>query len=129
MEANAPQPTRSTPVLNGSGDSSITWTEENDEVMEKVIAKKMAEGVSFFIVKPRLFGVIPTGRKKASSVDEAMRGRALSVRDADFAAVIADGSAQLAKRPEGGNYEGQIVRDAKIAARSHTVAVGARAGG
>lgn len=129
MQAQDPQPTRSTTVLNNSGDSSITWTEENDEVMEKVIAKKMAEGVSFFVVKPRLFGVIPTGRKKAASIEEAMRGRALSVRDADFAAVIADGSAHLARRPDGGEYQGELVRDPKVAARSHTVAVGARAGG
>lgn len=123
------QPTRSLTMLNGSGDSSLTWTEESDSVMETLIAKKMAEGVTFFIVKPRVFGVIPAGRKKAESVEEAMKGRSLSVRDQDFAKVIADGVAQLAKRPEGGEFEGEIVRDPKVAVRRHTVGVGARAGG
>lgn len=122
-------PTRSLTLLNGSGDSSIAWSEENDAVMEKIIAKKMAEGVSFFIVRPKILGLIPAGKRKAKSVDDAMKGRAVSVRDRDFASVISDGTAHLVKRPEGGTHEGTITRDPKRAARSHTVAVGAMAGG
>lgn len=129
MKPAAPSGVRSTTLLNGSGDSSIAWTKTSDAEVEAMITKKMAEGITFFIVKPRIFGIFPAGKTKAKSVAEAMKGRALSVRDEDFAKLIADGVVELVKRPEGGEYDGEIVRDPKVAARSHTVAVGARAGG
>lgn len=49
---------RSMTLLNISGDITLTWTEEQDKNIEKLIQEKIKEGYSFFSYQPN------TGLKK-----------------------------------------------------------------
>lgn len=90
---------RALTMLNDAGDETIVWTEESDGTMREVIEKKMAEGVAFFIIEPRAFGLLPPIRRPVETIDEAMEARAISMRDEDFRALILGGSAQVTKTP------------------------------
>lgn len=122
---------RATTLLNLSGDTTIVWDEAEDEKMKAIIEKKMAEGFTFFIVPPRIFNIIPRPAREAGNVDEAMRYRALRVKDPDFLDVIAAGVADIAERPNAGG-ETETIRaaaNANEAVQHQTVAVQARRGG
>lgn len=53
--------------LNMSGDVTITWDESNRAAIEAMVEKKMKEGFSFFILKPRSLKVL--GNKKVALTD------------------------------------------------------------
>ena len=38
-------------LLNEQGDTTVSWTPDLDDEMEKIIARKMSLGVTFFIVE------------------------------------------------------------------------------
>jgi hypothetical protein len=121
--------TRCTTLLNLSGDSTIAWDESGDAMMEGLIRKKMAEGVTFFVVKPSRIPFLPKRKVAAGSVEEAVAGRSVSVGDADFAEILKGGYAAVVARPPGEFEATEIVTDPKVAARSQTVGVRAMAGG
>lgn len=64
--------TRATTILNQSGDTTIVWTEDRDDEMVEIIRKKMAEGITFFVIEPRFFGLLPA--KKTPVVDPGAAG-------------------------------------------------------
>lgn len=95
--------------LNGSGDVTITWDAENEASMLALIEAKMKAGYSFFIIKPRVLGLLGTKKvvaksikdiKKAGSVvagDDVMLGTTPKLYDADVEGAVATGKARLAK--------------------------------
>lgn len=123
-------------MLDQSGDTTITWNADRDDEMEAIIAKKMAEGVTFYILPPpRAPGT--RGRKpapkKLADAGKAREHRALSVKDADFAKLVMAGAADVVPRAEAdGALAAGEVRRAKTArevATGRAVATRARAGG
>ena len=70
-------------MLNERGDTTIVWTPDRDQEMESIIEKKMAEGITFYLIEPR-FGT----RERLTDVRDASRHRMLAIPDADFAAFV-----------------------------------------
>lgn len=121
---------RAMTIWNDSGDSTITWDETNDDMMRQVIEKKMAEGVTFFIFPEKALGFIPLPKRRARNLHEAMKGRAVSVRDEDFARIVAAGAADVRPRPAGMDISvAEQSRDPVRISRSQSVAVRPMAGG
>lgn len=75
--------------LNMSGDVTITWDEKNRAQVEELVASKMAEGYSFFIVRP----VGSKGRapklKPAQPLD-AIPSRALKMANVFMGKTVSD---------------------------------------
>jgi hypothetical protein len=80
--------TRACTILNEQGDVTIVWGEEDDARMEAIIAKKMAEGITFFIIEPRFGGLAAPRRTKLENVADARDHRALAIKDEDFARFV-----------------------------------------
>jgi hypothetical protein len=105
--------------LNGTGDITIAWEEENNEKMLAVIEKKMAEGVTFFIVEEF------KGREwtsKIKGIDE-ITGTEVRIQDKDMEVMFQTGLVKVGK-----NVAGEIdtVKKAETpaeVAKSNTVAV------
>jgi hypothetical protein len=116
-------------LLNNSGDSTITWEKENDAVMRDLIEKKMKQGVAFFIIPPKVMGFIPRPKSRISDVDEIMKHRSVSVRDEDFAAIIASGLAGITDRPEIDTERAEQCHDPAVVARSQSIGVMPMRGG
>jgi hypothetical protein len=117
-------------MLNECGDTTLSWTEDQDEEMEKIIRKKMEEGVTFFIVEPR--GRKPAPAKRGAKLEDAAqarKGRALIIPDEDFSAFVQQGRGQLSGTPAEPIKGERISRDAKEVAKSQSVAVKQRRGG
>ena len=125
--------TRSLTMLNQSGDTTVTWEPENDEAMMAIIEKKMAAGVSFFIVPMTKTGK-PDKRKKPVKVEnaeQARRARAVSIPDADLAKFVSEGLGDVIKAPEQPMSRGSVrrARTPREAVDNHTVGVAPRRGG
>jgi hypothetical protein len=116
-------------LLNNSGDSTITWEKNNDEVMRALIEKKMAEGMAFFIIQPKALGFIPRPKSRISDVEEIMKRRSVAVKDEDFAEIIAAGMAGVTERPEIDTERAEQSYDAAQIARSQSVGVMPMRGG
>jgi len=119
---------RSLTLLNRSGDVTIIWTEESDAVIEAIIAKKMAEGITFFIVEPVAGGLAPPRKTKLNDPEQARNNRAVVIDDADLAAFIDTGAAAIVKSPKRGRTVKRAT-DPKEVAKSSSVAVKQRRGG
>lgn len=120
---------RASTLLNNSGDSTITWESDSDEVMRELIEKKLAQGVAFFVIPPKALGFIPRPKSRVTDVAEIMKHRSVSVKDEDFAAIIAQGIAGIAPRPQIDTEKAEQCHDAAVIARSQTVAVMPMRGG
>lgn len=55
-------------LLNDRGDVEITWAEEDDAEMIKIIEEKMRLGVRFFVIAPKL-GILNV-RKRITDTDQ-----------------------------------------------------------
>ncbi len=120
---------RSMTILDGSGDSTIAWTEDQDEQMRNFIQKKMDDGWSFFIVKPHLGGMLPPKKVKIKKISELKEDdRAVSLRDEDFAQLIQAGLG-IGSKPAGEIETTGRAKTAAEAARTSTVAVKPKRGG
>jgi hypothetical protein len=119
---------RSLTVLNECGDTTIVWDESSDDNMEEIIKRKMAEGITFFIVKPQQYGLVDSKKIKLENPDEARKHRALSIPDADLAAFVSQGHGE-ATTPEGSKEVIKKTTDPAEAAKSNVVAVKPRKGG
>ncbi|MGE5510293.1 MAG: hypothetical protein ACM31O_03465 [Bacteroidota bacterium] len=111
-------------ILNERGDQTIAWSEDRDADMEAIIEKKMREGVSFFIIDPRL-----GTRRKLQEVGEASRHRLLAIPDEDFAKFVGEGSGELVKTPSAPARNARKSKNAKEIAKSESVAVRPARGG
>lgn len=120
---------RALTILNQSGDTTIVWTEDRDDEMEAIIAKKMAEGITFFTIEPRFFGLLPSKKTKLQDAAEARKHRALSIPDDDFAQFVESGSGDAVKTPRGSVAGAMIERDPKKVAKSQSVGVRQMKGG
>lgn len=117
-------------VLNRTGDSTLAWSDDNDDKVRAVIEKKMAEGWSFFLLEPRLGGWAPP-RKTNLKVfkDLPADARAISMGDDDFMALLQEGFAGVAPRAEGELKTRGRAKSATEAATADTIAVQPRRGG
>lgn len=92
--------TRALTILNETGDVTITWEAENDERMIEIIERKMKAGITFFLIEPRMGGIVPPDTsKKLKKPKEALKHRALSMKDEDFETMVAEGKAELVQTP------------------------------
>lgn len=101
---------RSIIFLNMTGDIQITWDEQNEDAILALVEKKMQEGYSFFILKPRALGLL--GKKKVAleSIEDARKAGSVVVPDAlaekvmaklddeDLEATVAAGKARVTSR-------------------------------
>lgn len=81
-------PTRAITWLNMSGDITITWDKDNEAAILALVEKKMKEGFSFFIIKPRLLGLLGHKKVAATSVQDVKAAGRAVVQDADFNALV-----------------------------------------
>lgn len=122
---------RSLTMLNECGDTTITWSPEQDDEIEKIIAAKMAAGVTFFTIvarQPGQKGRLPKPRQ-IKDASEARKYRALSIPDADLSKLILDGKGEAVPTPA---EPAQVIGKAKTpkeVASGHSVGVKPRRGG
>jgi hypothetical protein len=62
-----------TTIMGEQGDVTIVWTEDEDDRMEAIIAEKMTQGVVFFIIEPRFFGLLPAKRTELTDATVARK--------------------------------------------------------
>ncbi len=121
---------RALTILNETGDVTITWEAENDERMLPIIEKKMKEGITFFLIEPRNGGLSPPDTSKPlKKTKDALKHRALSMKDEDFEAMVTEGKADLIKTPDA---PARTVRKASTASevvQAESVGVQPRRGG
>ncbi|WP_143278986.1 hypothetical protein [Bradyrhizobium sp. C9] len=68
--------------------------------MVEIIERKMKAGVTFFLIEPRMGGLVaPDTSKQLKKVKDALKHRALSMKDQDFEAMVAEGKAELVQTP------------------------------
>lgn len=123
------QQTRALTMLNQSGDTTIVWTEDRDDEMEAIIAKKMAEGVAFFTIEPRFLGLLPAKKTRLAHPRDARQHRALSIPDEDFARFVESGAGDAIRTPDAPLAGATIERDPKKVASSQSVGVKPMKGG
>lgn len=70
--------------LNRTGDITVSWDESNEDAVLDMVAQKMKEGYSFFILKPRMFGLCSPKKVRANSIAEVKAAGAVVVDDAAF---------------------------------------------
>lgn len=120
--------TRSLTLLNISGDVTILWEPAQDDAIEAIIAKKMTEGVTFFIVEPVAGGLAAPRKTELTEPAQAMKNRALVIGDADLAAFVGEGKAALVKST-GRRKTVKRATTAKEVAQGSSVALQPRRGG
>lgn len=119
---------RSLILLNSMGDIEVVWESANDDRMREVIAKKMSEGIRFFIVKPMLGGVMRR-RTKLTKMDQLNQSR-INVHDDDINKLFSEGVVAVERRDgKSGLDIVSRVTDAAVAAASTTVGMRQFAGG
>ncbi len=120
---------RSVTVLNETGDKTIAWTDDADDEMEAIIERKMAAGITFYIIEPRLGGWLPPKKTEMKEFSEALKHRALSIKDADFAKFVTDGHGDVVPTPATEAKTVKRGKTAKEVAKSESVGVKQRRGG
>lgn len=120
---------RSLTMLNESGDTTISWTEDRDDEMEAIIQKKMDEGITFFIIKRGRGQTLTERGPKLETAVDARKQRALVIPDEDLAKFVSSGEAVVTKASDTSIESSELSRDAKKVARSTSVGVKQRRGG
>ena len=121
--------TRSVSIMGDQGDITIVWTDDEDDKMEAIIQRKMDQGMAFFIVEPRFFGLLPPKRTPLAKAKDARKHRALAIKDSDFAEFIEGGNGDVVKSSDKPVKTTRKAKDAKDAARNHSVGVRPLQGG
>lgn len=120
---------RALTILNEAGDQTIVWTEDRDDEMVDIIRKKMEQGIIFFIIEPRFFGLLPSKKTRLDNPDEARKHRALAIRDEDFARFVGEGHGDMVRTPEAPVNTVKQSRSPKEVAKSQSVGVKPMKGG
>lgn len=117
--------------LNEMGDVVLAWDEEGSEKMRKWVENRMAEGATFFILKPRAFGLLPPAKVELKKLSQLSDATALSMSQDVFETLsLNDTSVALSKRPEGLDLETVKTADnADEVLKSQSVMVKQRRGG
>lgn len=96
--------------LNMTGDITITWDAQNEAAILALVEKKMSEGYSFFILKPRVLGLLGHKKVEMTDIEEARKAGGVVVTDAlaekvlarlddaDLEATVANGKARVVGR-------------------------------
>jgi hypothetical protein len=133
MQLAEPAPLlRSLTILNEMGDTSITWQPEQDDAMEELVARKMAAGVTFYIVPQRKPGQRGALKKPQKLTDpaKAREHRALALSDADFSKFVLEGKGEAIQSPAPEKIDkAKRAKTAKEVASGHSVGVQPRRGG
>ena len=79
--------------LNHFGDITIAWDDDADEKMLSIIQKQIDQGMTFWEIEPRFFGLVKPKKTKLKSIDDIKDERVLSIKDEDFFKLVADGLA------------------------------------
>lgn len=116
-------------LLNELGDVTIVWQEENDADMERLIQAKMNAGVTFFLLTPRMGGIVPPDRRRLKNAAEARKHRALSIPDEEVAKFVADGKADVVPTPSAPARKTRVSRSAKEVAAGESIGIRPRSGG
>lgn len=111
-------------MLNESGDTTISWTEDLDDEIEAIVRKKMEEGCSFFIIERDNNGV----RSELKDAADARKHRALAIPDDDLRKFV-EGGATATVTPDRPIKSSHKSTDAKEIAKSDSVGVKPRRGG
>lgn len=130
--------------MNMTGDITISWDDTNRDQMLALVQQKMNEGYSFFIVEPRLFGMLGTKKVEVTSIEQARKAGAVSVKDKDVQeilkraklddpaveAAVSSGAAKLVSAGHGDNISTtRRARSASEVVSNQTVAVRRVVGG
>lgn len=122
---------RSLRMLNESGDTTLEWKPENDDKMLEIIQRKMDAGVTFYLIVPRKPG--QRGRvaspKPLKKVGDAMKHRALAIKDADFSKFVLDGHGVAVSSPAEPVQTTRRAKTAREVASGQSVGVMPRRGG
>lgn len=122
-------------LLNESGDFTVTWEEGDDDAMVELIRRKMAQGVTFYVVATRKAGQRGrvAGPKPLKGAGDAAKHRSLLVKDEDLAKFVLDGKGQIvptASLPEiDRSIPASRLKAAEDAKGKRVVGARARAGG
>lgn len=116
------RPMRTLTMLNELGDVEIAWDSDQDDAMRDIIARKMAEGVKFFIVKPMIGGWLHR-RVRMNSIHDLDKNR-ISIKDEDIEKMFVAGNIALFRRDSGERIDTErLARTPEEAASTSTVAV------
>lgn len=119
---------RSCVLLTEMGDIEIAWDSKHDDEMREIIAKKMAQGVRFFIIKP-LLGSFIQRRARLKSIDDLDKNR-VQIRDEDIATMFAAGKIAMFRGNTGANIDtAGVAETPEEAVKQRTVAVKPFVGG
>lgn len=118
-----------TTLMCAGGDVTFVWDEASEKQIIELIKKKMADGMAFFIVEPRLGGLIKPKRTKVKSLKD-LKQNMVTVADADFAELIGAGAMVAAAGDPKAQHE-VVARAAtpEEVAKSETIAVTPKRGG
>lgn len=124
---------KATTILGRLGDITWVWDESADEMMEQLIQKKMDEGYTFWLIEPRMGGILPPNRVELDSARAALRHRAVAMRDVDFVKLVCQESppkgVTVVRTPDKPAKSVRRAKTAKEASAGETVAVRAARGG
>lgn len=111
---------RSLCLLNEMGDIEIEWEPQNDEVMRRIIQKKMDEGMKFF----HYVTVAKKVKRRTIKDLKELKEMRVEVADEDIERAFTDGMVEFSRRGEGEEFQ-EITRvdNAAIAAQTNTVGV------
>jgi len=122
---------RTLTILNERGDTTLTWQPDQDAVMEEIITKKLAAGVTFYIIAKRKAGQRGTVAKpkKLTDASKAHAHRCLSIPDADFSKFVLEGKGEAIPTPSEPVETVRKAASAKDVASNDSVGVKPRRGG
>lgn len=113
---------RTLTLLNELGDVEIAWEPENDAAMREIIAKKMAEGVKFFIVKPFLGNMLQRKARLRTVAD--LDKHRVSIKDEDIENLFVAEKIAMYRRDSGERIQTTgIAKTPEQAASTSTVGV------
>jgi hypothetical protein len=115
-------------LLTGDGHLEIVWEDHEDEYMREMIAKKMKEGVRFYIRKP-VSGTPLTTMKQVKRVT-GVKENHISVHDEDIRKLFSEGKIGLGRAPDGAlNEETVLTTDPREVVRKPSIGVQPLQGG
>ena len=113
-------------LLDETGDTTITWDDDTNPLMKELIEKKLAEGYSFFIIKPTFIPFIKR-TVKVKSAHEIKNS--MVIKDAELARLFNEGKVEMAKQAAQSLETTKRSKDPDEIANSATVAVKPMRGG
>jgi ribosomal protein L12E/L44/L45/RPP1/RPP2 len=103
--------------LNSSGDITISWDKDKEDAMLDLVRKKMDEGYTFFLLKPRAGGLLGNKKVPATDIEQIRKAGSfvapdalaksvvMNLGDADVSQAVSKGSAKLISIAKQGELE------------------------